>query len=221
MDLHQALKKRGIRMMLYTGCTPYLLPGPASEKAGWFGKGYKFVRATPDGADHWIEVLQWYSDHYGEAVSGWWLDGLREWAPNYRQRAHAAVEHGNLKSIATSGTHALSDYIHGHCTANWQAQQKRLPPKGRWEPEYGIQWHAFQYLGHSWAANGTTRSTNSLVRYAVNVVQGGGVITFDIGAFDERPVLKGPYLNIRDDQMQQLRAVRDAVNSLDLKEQGR
>lgn len=214
MDLYKALKKRGIRMMFYTACEPSLMPGPKSEKVGWFGKGYKFNRATPGGCKRWAEVLRWYSDHYGEAASGWWLDGLNEWAPNYRRRVHAAISHGNPDALVTSATHSLSDFNHGHCTHNWKAQQKRLPPKsGRWFEPYNIQWHAFITMGHSWAARGTAHSTESVVDYASKVVQGGGVITFDIGAFDRKPYV-GPYLFVPEDQMQQLRAVGKALKEI-------
>ena len=213
MDLYKALKKRGIRMMLYTACTPYAVPGPDSERNGWTGSGLKFKQATPEGQARWIESLQWYSDHYGEACAGWWLDGLKPYGPDYRQKVHQAVRHGNPDALTASGTHALSDYTHGHCVANWAAQQKRLP-NGRWDAEYRIQWHAFQYLGRSWAARGTAHSTKSLVNYATKVISRGGAITFDVGVFEEKPRLKGPYLRIDDDQMKQLRAVRDAVNAL-------
>lgn len=214
MDLYGALNKRGIRMMLYTGCAPSLMPGPASEKVGWFGSGFKFDRCTPEGAAHWAEALQWYSDHYGEKVSGWWLDGLREWAPGYRKAVHAAIAQGNPNALATSGTYALSDFLHGHCVADWKKQQRRLPTQGRWDATYQIQWHAFQYLGRSWSARGTAHSSKSIVEYATEVIKRGGVITFDIGTFDERPKIKGPYLYVPEDQMNQLRAVRDAVRQV-------
>jgi len=214
MDLYEALSKRGIRLMLYSACTPYLLPGPASEVAGWYGSGHKFRECTPEGAKHWIEALQWYSDHYGRRISGWWLDGLREWAPGYRQAVTVAIRHGHLDTLVTSGTHALSDFLHGHCVGNWEKQQQRLPTTWRWDETHRIQWHAFQYLGRSWGARGTAHSTASIVDYARKVIESGGVITFDIGTFDEAPAIDGPYLSIPGEQMEQLRAVRDALEEL-------
>jgi hypothetical protein len=211
MDLYHALKKYDIPLMLYIATSAHHLPDQASEKAGWFGEGYKFTRCTPEGADHWAEALQWYSDHYGDKVSGWWLDGLTEKAPGYREKIHAAVIHGNSNALTTSATYALSDFDHGHCVSNWKVQQKNTPNNGRWVKDYNIQWHAFQYLGRSWAARGTPHSTESVVEYASNIIKGGGVITFDIGAFDEKPKIIGPYLTIPDDQMKQLHAVREAI----------
>ena len=215
MDLHHALKKYDIPLMLYFGCTPHLLPGKASEKAGWFGTGYKFKRCTPEGAERWAEVLQWYSKHYGGKCSGWWLDGCRDWAPGYRQRVHQAAISGNPRALTASGTYALSDFDHGHCVSNWKVQQKRLPMDGRWKKHYQIQWHAFQYLGRSWAARNAAHSTDSVVRYASNIVRRGGVITFDVGTFEEKPKIIGPYLSISEPQMKQLRAVRKAIEPIE------
>ena len=217
-DLYEALKKYDIKMMLYIASSPHLMPGPKSEKAGWFGNGFKFAKCTPEGARHWAEVVKWYSEHYGTKVSGWWLDGLREWAPGYREMIHKAAIAGNPDAITASATYALSDFTHGHCVRNWKKQQKNVP-KNRWDPTYKIQWHAFQYLGHSWAARDAPRSTESLVDYAVNVVKNGGVITFDVGTFEEekgKPV-KGPLLEMAPKQYQQLLAIKKALENLERK----
>ena len=54
-----------------------------------------------------------------------------------------------------------------------------------------------------------------MINYARKVVEGGGVITFDIGTFDEKPRIVGPYLDIDDAQMKQLRAIRDALQDIE------
>ena len=85
MDLCLELKKRGIKMMLYLTAAPFASPGPASEKNGWHGKGRQFTRAETslEGERRWLECLQRYSDHYGQAVAGWWVD----WASSLRDTA--------------------------------------------------------------------------------------------------------------------------------------
>ena len=213
MDLSVELKKRGIKMMLYVTGSPFASPGPASEKNGWHGQGRQFTRGETslEGERLWLECLQWYSDHYGQAVAGWWVDGMKDFSPGYGKSIHEALRHGNPDAIITSSDYALSDFLHGHCTGNWEKQQQRLPTRGRLDETYGIQWHAFQYLGHSWAAKGTKHTTETVAHYATEVIKRGGVITFDIGTFDEQPEIKGPTLEIPEDQFRQLKAVRDAV----------
>ena len=214
MDLYTALIKRGIKMMLYITAEPFASPGEPSEKNGWYGKGRQFSRdiTKPEGQRIWIECLQWYSDHYGKAASGWWVDGMKKYPAGYDKEIFSALRHGNSKTIITSANFELSDFLHGHCTGNWTEQQKRLPDHGRLDMENGIQWHAFQYLGRSWAAKGVAHSTESVANYAAEVVKRDGVITFDIGTFDEKPEIKGPTLEIPEDQFIQLKAIKDAVS---------
>jgi hypothetical protein len=214
MELYHALKAYEIPLMLYVAAEVHLLPGEASEKAGWFGKNYQFDRCTSEGEDHWVEALQWYSDHYGDKISGWWVDGVDKWTPEYSEKIHDALSHGNPGTLTTSGNHARSDFHHGHCLFDWEAQQKILPTAGRWDEDHNIQWHAFQHLGWHWAARGTPHSTESIVEYASTIVNAGGVITLDVGTFDEEPEIVGPYLKIPDDQMAQLRAVQGAINQI-------
>lgn len=240
MDLFQALKKRGIKMMFYVTSIPFASPSEAGEKNGWFGerRNYEKGKTSMKGERIWLECLQWYSDHYGKAASGWWVDGLNGYSENYNKELREALLHGNKKAIITSGDYEESDFIHGHCTGKWEEQQKRLPTQGRLDEKYGIQWHAFQYLGHSWAAKGVDHTTESIVNYATEVIKLGGVITFDIGTFQEtcntcpvrrnnrgiiifdigtfqeRPKIEGPTLFIPDDQFEQLKAVKNAVANI-------
>jgi hypothetical protein len=88
----------------------------------------------------------------------------------------------------------------------------------------------FQYVGPQWGWSGCNKKTEQLVAYAADVVKGGGVITFDVGTFTEgcfwampkdcptgvKPggARIGPFLEIPPCQMEQLRAVRDALKRI-------
>jgi hypothetical protein len=203
MDLSRALAKRGLRMMLYTHAALfYGLPLPRGmDKATAYRR--------------WLEVMQWDSDHYGKAVSGWWVDGPENFVPDYVEGFHAALRHGNPDTLIGDGYYELSDYLHGHCNPdNWAMQQKILPYFGRWEPEYNIQWHQFQFLGPSWGQPGVAHTTPDMVRYMKKIAAGGGVMTFDLGVHDGKG--RGPLLEIADDQMAQLCAIRDALKDVPL-----
>lgn len=197
MELSEALKKRGIRMMLYTApAAQYGLPLPPSLKG-------------PDRYYRWLEVMKWDSEHYGEACAGWWVDDVRQFVPNYVEDTYAALKSGNPNTIIASGYYGLSDYYTGHCYNHWGMQRSVLPYFGRWEPEYKIQWHQFLYIGSSWGQPGISHDTGELAEYARKVIEGGGVITFDVGTHDGRG--NGPSMVIQDDQLAQLCAIRDAV----------
>ena len=72
----------------------------------------------------------------------------------------------------------------GHCIgSNWEKQREFCRPFfGRWDPDFNIQWQALMYLGNYWGGIETRMKTDELVSYAVDIVKGGGVITFDVGA---------------------------------------
>jgi hypothetical protein len=80
------------------------------------------------------------------------------------------------------------------------------------DPEYKIQYHVLQHLGADWASSGANKKTEELVKYASDVVKGGGVITFDIGM--SRADGKGPYLEMQPDQFAQLKAVSAALKDI-------
>ncbi|MGV8136053.1 MAG: alpha-L-fucosidase [Mangrovibacterium sp.] len=206
MDLYQALKKRGIKLMLYVSTdNQYKLPVPES-----------FTQET-DRFENWVKVLEWYSKHYGKRCLGWWVDGLNEdYKIDYRRRVHEALKTGNPDAIVGSSSYGISGYTHGHCDEDWNYQQQyRKPYYGRWHPGYEIQWHVFQYLGSSWGKSDTAHFTESIVNYATDVIKGGGVFTFDIG---QEEMLNGIYLDIPEGQMQQLMAVKKALMKIDRKD---
>jgi hypothetical protein len=215
MDLYHALKKRGIPLMLYTSCDGYLTPGPNATQGGWLRSpkvAHKADQPTPEGCRNMVKVVQWYSEHYGDKVKGWWLDGLRDYVPNYTVDIHRAARSGNPNTIVASGSYQLSDFLHGQCVANWKKQQKYLPEYGRWDETYGIQWQVYQYLGKSWGERSAAHSTQSMVNYATKVIEGGGVFTFDVGTFTEGPKrITGPHHVLSEPQLKQLLAVKKAV----------
>ncbi|MEI8036906.1 MAG: hypothetical protein WCJ14_00825 [Verrucomicrobiota bacterium] len=206
MDLYKALAKRNIPMMLYIAAdNQHKLPTPASFKG-------------TDARENWLKVIEWYSDHYGSCCKGWWVDGLRDdfGIKDYRVRLHQALKRGNPDALVASGHYEISDFVHGHCQYDWNRQQQQVKPYfGRWDPDFKIQWHTFQFIGHYWAASDTPKKTVDLANYAAAVVKGGGVITFDVGMYrtvDGTTV--GPCLEIQENQLEQLRAVREALKDI-------
>lgn len=219
MDLYHALEKRGIPLMLY------------------YAADNQHKMPLPEGMDDreryklWLEVARWYALHYGTRCKGWWVDGLTELVPGYCAAIHQALKEGNPQGIVSSGQYELSDFVHGHCQPDWERQRQYVKPYyGRWDPDFRIQWQVLQYLGPTWGAPGLDKKTEDFIEYAVDVVKGGGVITFDIGTFKDGAFYKmpsefpkgigangerlGPFLEIQDDQYKLLEKVRDALKDI-------
>ena len=212
MELGKALAQRNVHMMLYIMADrQHALPSPS----GW---------TETDRYENWIRVAQWYSDHYGTLCQGWWVDFLNEdWTQDYRRRFTEVLRHGNPDALVASSQYEISDFLHGHCLGahapntapDWDHQRKFGKPFfGRWDPDFTIQWHVLQYLGSYWGAVDTPRRTEELVEYASDVVRGGGVFTFDVGAYRFEDGETVPCLEIPAAQLAQLRAVRDALRDV-------
>jgi len=103
LDLYRALQPKGIRLMLYLPCQ---VPNEdvRAQKAFGLPQGAKDQPIDVAFAEKWSEVIQEWSDRYGDKVSGWWFDGGYEhirFNEAIADRYAAAVKHGNPKAIVT------------------------------------------------------------------------------------------------------------------------
>jgi hypothetical protein len=74
LDLARALQAKGIRLMLYLPCQ---VPNEDARAQKAFGlpQGAKDQPIDTAFAERWCEVIQEWSDRYGDKVAGWWFDG--------------------------------------------------------------------------------------------------------------------------------------------------
>ncbi|HAX97256.1 MAG TPA: hypothetical protein DCY35_12180 [Prolixibacteraceae bacterium] len=208
MDLGKALARRRISLMIYcVGDAQYRLPVPDSK-------------SPEDCKEDWIKVMQWYSDHYGSLCRSWWMDGLHpvESDPRgveyeYSFRLIQAMRHGNPEALVGCSHYQYSDFTHGHCIGGqWEKQRINCRPYfGRWDPDFKIQWHAFQYIGSYWGDTDTALKTDELVEYVTDIIRRGGVFTFDVGSFQIVNGKTQPCLEIPEGQWEQICAVRDSL----------
>ena len=212
LELGKALESAGIRLMLYLPVEP----SPEAEAA--FGWQPGATTRSDLFIERWAEVVQWWSDHYGIKLAGWWFDGEGS-TPEQNVAITQAARHGNPDAIINLGESA--DYIGGHSAMehkripdpeclgrlDWVVQVERLP-ESRLTAE-GAQWHALLHFGEHWGDRDGFYDTDTEVGYTREVVRRGGVVTWDCGPNIGRD--PGPIGPISDIQMSKLRLVRDAV----------
>lgn len=184
LDLAYALRKRNIRLLAYMPAGAPQNDPLACSKLQWR------IGAHPNKEFQrkWEQVIQFYSDQWKDAVSGWWFDGCfwpntmyRGGAPNFQTFASAA-RHGNAQSILAFNpgvenpirpVTAFEDYTAGetddpglpHCT-------------GRWVD--GVNFHLLSYLGSAWSRGPLRFEERRAVTLTTNFTWNGGNVTWDV-----------------------------------------
>jgi hypothetical protein len=211
MDLYKALHPKGIRLMLYLPCQ--VPNGDATaQKAFGLPQGAKDQPIDVEFARKWAEVIYDWSSRYKEKVAGWWFDGGYEWIGfnNDIARIYAdAVKRGNPKAIVTfnPGVKLIRWTQAEDYTAGELNDPFGVIPTSRWVD--GSQWHALTYLGSNWSRRDTRYPAEKWANWICAAVAAGGVVTIDAGP-NWNPK-NGPIGAISEEQISQLRAIRDAL----------
>ena len=210
-DLSQSLRAKGIRLMLYLPCqTPN--QDTRAQRAFGLAQGPRDQPLDAAFAEKWSEVIQDWSDRYGDRVAGWWFDGgyahIR-FNEAIAARYAKAAKHGSPKAIVTFNPGVK--VIHYTRAEDYTAGELNEPlgviPKGRWLD--GSQWHALTYVGGSWGQRNTRLSNAQWSQWARAVAAKQGVITFDMGP-NYQPSA-GPIGALAAEQVQQIKAIRQAL----------
>lgn len=191
MELHAALGKKGIKLMLYiNGDVPV-----SDEKAA------KGLGATERGTDksnwafndtlveRWAAVMGEWADRYGDKVAGWWVDGCYSYngyTTNYAQVFCKALKHGNAASIVAVNPGVgmgkiadCQDYTAGESDDQFQFNTMDQVCTNRWTA--GVQWHELAYLGSGWGSGDPRFTADQVIPHLKqDVVANGGVFTMDV-----------------------------------------
>jgi hypothetical protein len=212
LDLQRALQARGIKLMLYLPCqTPN--QDARAQKAFGLAEGKQDQPIDLEFAKKWAQVIQEWSDRYGDKVAGWWFDGGYEhirFNEAVAQVYAAAVKHGNPNAIVTfnPGVRLIrwtqaEDYTAGELNEPFD-----VLPSARWVD--GSQWHALTYLGSNWSRRDTRYPTEQWVKWVSAAVAKGGVVTLDMGPnWDPQA---GPIGSLAAGQMAQVQAIQAALS---------
>ena len=211
LDLYDALKPKGIRLMLYLPCqTPNR--DARAQKAFGLAQGPKDQPIDLGSARKWAKVIQEWSDRYGDKVAGWWFDGGYDHVRFNEAIARiyaAAAKHGHPHAIVTfnPGVRLVRHTQAEDYTAGELNDPFDTIPTSRWV--WGSQWHALTFLGASWSHRDTRHPTDHWVRWAKTVVAGEGVVTLDMGPNWDPAA--GPIGALADAQVEQVKAIKAAL----------
>jgi hypothetical protein len=212
LDLVRALAPKAIKLLLYLPCqTPN--EDARAQKAFGIRQGAGDQPIDLEFARKWAQVIQEWSDRYGEKVAGWWFDGgyAHVGFDEAIARIYAdAAKHGNSKAIATfnPGVQLIrwtkaEDYTAGELNEPFQ-----FVPTSRWVE--GSQWHALTFLGSTWAQRDTRYPTEQWAAWVRKVVGREGVVTLDMGPNWNHQA--GAIGALAEGQMSQVKAIKAALD---------
>jgi hypothetical protein len=211
LDLYRALSAKQIRLMLYLPCqTPNR--DVRAQQAFGLAQGPKDQPIDVVFARKWAQVIQEWSDRYGDKVVGWWFDGGYagvKFNEAIAQIYSAAVKHGNPHSIATFNPGVR--LIHYTQAEDYTAGELNDPfeklPAARWLD--GSQWHALTFIGSRWGTRDVRHPTERWVSWAKAVAARQGVVTLDMGPnYDPKA---GPVGSLAEPQLDQVKAIKAAL----------
>jgi hypothetical protein len=213
LDLYRALKSKGIKLMLYLPCQAPNQDARA-QKAFGLAEGKRDQPINIEFARKWAQVIQEWSDRYGDKVAGWWFDGGYEHVKFNEAIAQvyaAAVKHGNPNAVVTfnPGVKLIRHTQAEDYTAGELNEPFNVLPASRWVE--GSQWHALTYLGSRWSGRDTRYPAEKWAKWVSTVVSKEGVVTLDMGPnWDPQA---GPIGSLAAAQMEQVQAIRTALKA--------
>jgi hypothetical protein len=211
LALYEALKPKGIRLMLYLPCqTPN--GEDRAQKAFGLAQGRQDQPIDVEFAKKWAEVIGEWSDRYGDKVAGWWFDGGYTWVKfneDIAQIYAQAVKHGNPKAIVSfnPGVSLVRHTKAEDYTAGELNDPFGVVPAGRWVN--GSQWHALTFMGSQWSRRDVRFPTEKWAQWVAEVTAHEGVVTLDMGPnWDPKA---GPIGALADAQVAQVMTIRAAT----------
>jgi hypothetical protein len=186
-DLYDAMRKRGIRLMVYLPAGAPAGDAAARTALQWESGAHR----NREFQIKWESVIREWSTRWGTKVSGWWFDGCywpntmyrSEEAPNFKSFA-AAARAGNPESAIAfnPGVYprifAMSpyqDYTAGEID-DVAGIQIRRQDGGTID---GAQIQVLSHLGEKWGMGAPRFSKEQIVEWTRKLLSSGGAITWD------------------------------------------
>lgn len=186
-DLSKALRKKGIRLIVYLPSGAPAGDQEAIKALEWTNGPYPNVAFQWK----WEQIIAWWSIHWGDAIDGWWFDGCywpnimyRAAEPNFESFARAARA-GNAKSAVafnpgvvyrTISVTPHEDYIGGEIDHPDRMSIRRVFD-GRVD---GNQLQILSFIGEKWGMGAPRFTTAQIIDWSKQVIKEKGAITWDV-----------------------------------------
>jgi beta-fructofuranosidase len=213
-ELHAALDKRGIALLVYLPSGAPAADPVAVERLGWewgfegswpaWGTGRTGKRLA-EFQRKWERVVAHWSRQWGTKVKGWWIDGCyfademyrHAEEPNFSSFA-AALRAGNPGAIVAFNPGVLVPVVCHSEEEDYTAGEiaGALPEcPGPWVERNGhrARYHLLSYLGQSWCQGPPRFPAELAVGYTRHVTSKGGAITWDV-PIERRGLIPGDFL---------------------------
>lgn len=209
-DISEALKPKGIKLMVYLPSGAPAADITAFEKLGWkWGYGGNWPSGGARTGERlaefqlkWQEIISEWSIRWGNNVVGWWLDGCyfsdemyRNPEPPNFQSFSESLKAGNPDSIVAYNPGVLvpvisltefEDYTAGEISDAFPVCS------GRWVN--GAQYHILSYLGNWWGGGEPRFPDEFVIGYTKHVNSKNGVVTWDV-PISESGVIPEAFIN--------------------------
>jgi alpha-L-fucosidase len=200
-DMSAALRKRGIRLIVYLPSGAPNGDAAAREALQWQNGPHPNLEFR----EKWEAIVRDWSLRFGGGIDGWWFDGC--YWPNIMYRTPDTPNFATLAQAARTGNPAsvvafnpgvvpriLSLTPHEDYTAGEISDPATLSIRrahgGRID---GKQIHVLSHLGRTWGLGAPRFSTEQVVGWSRDVRKEGGVVTWDVPV-EPAGRLKEPFL---------------------------
>jgi hypothetical protein len=188
-ELAASLARVGVKLIVYLPSGAPEFDPLAVERFEWRRGDYRLHQFQC----RWESVVREWSDRWGTAIAGWWIDGCYFAEAMYRQPEPpnfmsfaAALRSGNPDSIIAFNAGVQTpvarlteyeDYTAGEINADFPTANKWSTPA---RFIHDSQYHILSYLG-DWWGEGAPRFSNEFVTgFTADVNSRQGVVTWDV-----------------------------------------
>jgi len=206
-EIAQALADAGIRTMAYLPSHAPAHHRTAAERLGftptWDARAWgltpgSYVREglvderLTDAQRNWEAVIREWSERWGGAVSGWWIDGCyhadrmyrHDDPPNFRSFAEA-MKAGNPDSIVAFNPGVKNRVISHTPYEDYTAGEFNVMPTAHRHHKLerfvdDAQLHILSFLGEYWRAGEPRYADDLAIAYTKYINSFGGVVTWDV-----------------------------------------
>lgn len=216
MDLSDALKAKGIDLMLYYTCDGPLRDEQAAKAfdcpniAEYKDDKWNICDVSDEFIDKWCEVLREYSLRYGDRVFAWWFDGAFDGGPTdlFGPSSAPFYRFDRDEKLARYKAAALAGNSDAVVTFNGGVRKRIMPYSEIEDYTPGEMWRAYdipdagEIKGRQWfeflcgwfwyngenEESGYKLTPESMLEYTQSIVDKGGVVMYDVKFVDDKHI---------------------------------